>query len=230
MTGDSAKRNCPRRGSNPPPLVAKTQSFANALQRTYDSTVFNFVMICRILIVPSHLTFLQFFSMKMRSTPYGVKIKNDQWTQFYMIGLFPENRFFCCTGPLKHVFIVLCLLSNDTSTMIPKFIVFEKMTFFLKITIFDPLQNSLFRLKLEIFSLRVLKAEHKNKYNSWPTSMTKSLFRSRWIVKMIRNQAIDFHLTRTLFNFSLYSYDIICKYEMKILIKKYFILLSLASS
>ena len=42
------------------------------------------VLIC---IVPSHFIFLQFFSMKMRFTPYGVKIKNDQWTQFYMIGL-----------------------------------------------------------------------------------------------------------------------------------------------
>ena len=29
-------------------------------------------------IVPSHLTFLQFFSTKMRFTPYGVKIKNDR--------------------------------------------------------------------------------------------------------------------------------------------------------
>ena len=57
---------------------AKTQSFATALQRTYDSNVFNFVMVYRIVIVPSHLTFLQIFSMKMRSTPYGVKIKNDQ--------------------------------------------------------------------------------------------------------------------------------------------------------
>ena len=51
--------------------------------------------------------FLQFFSMKMRSTPYGVKIKNDQWTQFYMIGLFPENRFFCCTGPLMRITLLI---------------------------------------------------------------------------------------------------------------------------